>query len=191
VARHGIFEKVTLTVIVLNVVWMMIDIDFNKHQPPEVQYVIMDNFFCVFFCTELTIRFCAFAVKSDVCRDGWFVFDSFLVWLLVAETWVVDVILPLAGVDVAAAGFGDLAILRLLRLLRLTRIGRLMRVVPELLILIKGMVKSIRSVCLTFVLLFIITYVFAILLKQLAEPYNLTGEPFGPDFFRSVPHTMY
>merc|ERR1719297_742394 len=77
-------------------------------------------------------------------------------------------------------GIGHASILRLARLLRLSRMGRmarLLRALPELLILIKGMVAALRSVCFALGLLLLILYVFGIAFTQLCE-----GTALEPEF---------
>merc|ERR1719215_1397492 len=73
-------------------------------------------------------------------------------------------------------GMGNASILRIARLLRLTRMARmarLLRALPELLILIKGMVAALRSVCFALSLLGMILYVFGIAFTQLSEDTSL------------------
>merc|ERR1719272_2395879 len=76
--------------------------------------------------------------------------------MMVLETWF----FPMIGVGGALAQF---AVLRLLRLLRISRMARLMRKVPELMIIIKGLVASARSVGCTAILQVLIIYVWSIL----------------------------
>jgi phosphoglycerol transferase MdoB-like AlkP superfamily enzyme len=57
---------------------------------------------------------------------------------------------------------------------------------PELMILIKGMVAASRSVFFTMCLLVILLYIFAIMMRQLTE-----GTPVGHEYFYSVPASMY
>merc|ERR1719482_1275446 len=66
---------------------------------------------------------------------------------------------------------------------------RLLRVFPELLIMIKGMWSAARSVFFTLFLLAIITYVFAIMFKQLAET-NLS-ETRKDEYFKDVFASFY
>jgi len=70
--------------------------------------------------------------------------------------------------------------------LRLTRIGKLMSYIPELMILVKGMVEGMRSVSLTMLLLFIIIYVVAVALTQVSRDSDL-----GDAYFKTVPAAMY
>jgi len=75
---------------------------------------------------------------------------------------------------------------RLLRLTRMARMMRLLRAVPELMILIKGLIAGTASVCMTFALLMLSIYVTAIFCVSLASDYeNLQ------DYFGSVPAAMY
>merc|ERR1719362_249066 len=85
-------------------------------------------------------------------------------------------------------GAGNASILRMARLLRLTRVARmarLLRAMPELLILIKGLMAAMRSVMFTLGLLLVIIYLFAIAFTQLCE--NTECET----VFSSVLHSMH
>merc|ERR1719440_503230 len=75
---------------------------------------------------------------------------------MVLETWI----FPIFGVASALAQF---SVMRLLRLLRISRMARLMKKVPELMIIIKGLIASFRSVSCTAVLQVLILYVWSIL----------------------------
>merc|ERR1719171_1285092 len=79
IARSDAFNQVTLSVIAVNAVWIGIDSDHNNAQPPELHFQVGDQFFCIFFTTELMVRFLAFKHKQDCLRDMWFKFDSVLV----------------------------------------------------------------------------------------------------------------
>jgi len=77
-----------------------------------------------------------------------------------------------AGGGGAGGGFSNTSILRMARLLRLSRMARmarLLRALPELLILIKGMMAALRSVCFALGLLLVILYVFGIAFTQLCS----------------------
>eukprot|EP00927_Polykrikos_kofoidii_P025042 TRINITY_DN22583_c0_g1_i2.p1 TRINITY_DN22583_c0_g1~~TRINITY_DN22583_c0_g1_i2.p1 ORF type:complete len:804 (+),score=113.45 TRINITY_DN22583_c0_g1_i2:93-2504(+) len=178
VARHHHFEQVTLGVIALNALWLSIDADLNKavmFLDAHPVFQIAEHFFCMYFTFEWVIRFASFQVKWHGLRDAWFVFDTFMVLLMVVESWLVPFILIATGTSNLSA-VGDASSLRLLRLLRLTRMARmakLLRSMPELLILIKGMAHAMRSVFFTLLLLAIIIYVFAIAFRQLTSDTHL------------------
>mmetsp|Transcript_140864 Transcript_140864/g.357866 ORF Transcript_140864/g.357866 Transcript_140864/m.357866 type:complete len:772 (-) Transcript_140864:154-2469(-) len=190
IARSQIFEQLTLFIIAFNAIWIAHDTDANHQEvliEAEIKFQIAENFFCCFFSAELFIRFMAFQRKRNCLKDAWFVFDSALVLMMVLETWVMTMMLVILGTH--SGGFGDASIIRIARLLRLSRMARmarLLRAVPELMILIKGMVAAIRSVIFTIVLLVIIMYVFAIGLTQITA-----GSALQSSHFESVPSTMY
>mmetsp|Transcript_88322 Transcript_88322/g.258153 ORF Transcript_88322/g.258153 Transcript_88322/m.258153 type:complete len:298 (-) Transcript_88322:1733-2626(-) len=82
-----------------------------------------------------------------------------------------------------------LRLLRLVRLTRMARMARLLRAMPELMILVKGMVSAARCVGLMLLLLGVVLYVFAIAFQQL-----LQGTDAGTQYFDSVlagMHTLW
>jgi len=97
------------------------------------------------------------------------------------------------------------AILRLFRLARLTRLVRMLRSFPELMVMIKGMITATASVVYTLGLLMMITYVFAIALRNLApsgsertpawcdehHPDGMGGGCIEVKYFSSVPEAMH
>jgi voltage-gated sodium channel len=179
-AKSKKFEFTTLSIIVLNALFIGYDADFSARwkkseklydcagfkpgpgdpQPESgpvcYQFPIMENIFAVYFTAEVIIRFFAYKRKCDGLYDMWFVFDSTLVTFMVIETWI----LPIVG---ASGPLAQLSVLRLLRLLRITRMAKLMRFFPELQIILKGMVAAVRSVACTGVLMVMILYVWSIL----------------------------
>jgi len=190
VARHILFEYATLAVIGLNALWIAFDLDHNPSEVPSESpagFQFMESMFCVYFVFEIFVRFMAFEHARNAVHDGWFVFDSVLVFLAVLDTWVTSIVFALASES--SGGFGNSSALRLLRLMRLTRMARmvrLLRAVPELMILIKGMWVGTRSVLLTLVLLAIIVYLFGIAFRQLTK-----HSAIGDQYFQSVPHSCF
>eukprot|EP00930_Biecheleria_cincta_P037727 TRINITY_DN25922_c0_g1_i1.p1 TRINITY_DN25922_c0_g1~~TRINITY_DN25922_c0_g1_i1.p1 ORF type:complete len:550 (-),score=94.10 TRINITY_DN25922_c0_g1_i1:185-1834(-) len=190
-ARSPRFEKLTLMVIAINSVYIGVDADNNKAETliqATWPYQMSDNLFCLFFFFEIMTRFCAFAQKRNCLRDAWFVFDACLVLLMVAETWVLTILLaaflpPSGGVSLPTGP------LRLLRLLRLSRLVRLLRALPELLTLVNGMRSATRAVTSSLILIVGINYVFAIImnmfLREISESIALAGH------FSTLGNTMW
>mmetsp|Transcript_33679 Transcript_33679/g.77751 ORF Transcript_33679/g.77751 Transcript_33679/m.77751 type:complete len:502 (+) Transcript_33679:121-1626(+) len=175
IAHDKTLENVTLFVIVLNAVWMFIDVEWNHDSlrqngvlPLEPWSTVVENYFCGYFTVEIVIRFFGFRTCLSCCKDAWFMFDLALVILMVLETWVLPLI-ELAGGG--GSDLSDLSPLRLLRLLRLSRLARFMRFFPELLTLVRGMARAMQSVAWILLFLLIVTYVFAIIFtSQLGTP---------------------
>jgi len=188
IARNRWFEQITLAVIGINAIWIAVEVDWNKRTPAGQSVPVlkvMDNVFCIFFSVEWFVRFMAFKSKVNTLRDQWFVFDSVLVLIMVLETWVLLLIEAVTSIN-GSEGFGNLSVLRILRLLRLTRMAKVMRKMPELMVLVKGLLCATRSVMLTLLLLVILVYVFAIVFTQITE-----GTSVGDESFKSVPFSMY
>eukprot|EP00929_Paragymnodinium_shiwhaense_P101058 TRINITY_DN63819_c0_g1_i1.p1 TRINITY_DN63819_c0_g1~~TRINITY_DN63819_c0_g1_i1.p1 ORF type:complete len:834 (+),score=153.24 TRINITY_DN63819_c0_g1_i1:117-2618(+) len=192
IARHQMFETCTLTVILLNAIWLAIECDYNEAETlndADTFVQVFENMFCAFFTGELLIRYFAFAKKCDALTDRWFAFDLALVSMMIFETWVFAFFLAVSSssmMDSIASNSGILRILRLLRMSRMMRLIRLLRALPELMIFLRGMLVATRAVILTMCLLSIVMYAFAIALRHLTR-----GLPAGDLYFNSIPECMY
>mmetsp|Transcript_23971 Transcript_23971/g.44034 ORF Transcript_23971/g.44034 Transcript_23971/m.44034 type:complete len:578 (-) Transcript_23971:101-1834(-) len=170
IAKDKRFEIATMAVISLNSLIIGYDADYTaRFTRPEglydadqpKQFVVFELFFSIYFSAELMIRFLAFRRKCHCFFDKWFMFDSLLVLMMVVETFIIEtVIISMTGDGSPLAGAG---VLRLLRLLRVTRMSRLMRSFPDLVVIIKGLAASVRSVFWTAVIMVMMTYTWAIL----------------------------
>jgi len=164
IARTKTFEWSTLGVIVFNALYLGYDCDYNaRWGKPEDLYkstlygfMIWDNLFCLFFTGELVIRAVGYKVKKQIWADKPFLFDLFLVTMMVFETWVLAFLGPIDALK-------QVSILRLLRLTRLFRMAKLMNYFPELKLIVKGMLAAVRSVGCASILLVLCLYVFAII----------------------------
>lgn len=188
IATHRYFENITLVVISLNALWMAIDTNYNNAADllyAEPIFQIVEQFFCVYFCFEWFARFMSFTQKRDGIRDAWFIFDGLLVFMMFMETWALTLLMVAVGGTGSPLG-GNTSILRLFRLLRLSRLVRMLRSMPELMILVKGMVTATKTVIYVLALLFIVLYVFAIALVQLAS-----GTDYGDAHFAHVGLAMF
>lgn len=172
-ARSPSFENATMAAIALNTAWIGIDTSFNNAEVlfnAEPWIIVGENLFCVWFVSEIVIRYCAFQTTWYAITDFWFAFDLGLVFFMVFETWIMFAIAA-AGLGGGAFSF-DATLLRMLRLLRITRIARitrLLRQLPEIMILLKCIGVATRSVFFCTVLLIAVVYIFAIAMTQLAE----------------------
>lgn len=194
IARSHVFENMTLCVIAFNAIWIAVDVDLNDasvlHEADPI-FIVVDNFFCIYFVIEITIRFRAFAVKRNCLRDIWFIFDTFMASLMVLETWILTFIFLIFDIDISNGGdggAGNASVLRVFRFARLVRLARVMhvcRALPELMVVIKGMAVATRAVSCTVALMLLIVYVFAVLFRQLTD-----GSALGERFFESVPIAM-
>lgn len=171
IARSQIMEYSTIVVILFNSFWIAFETDYNDADSlvdAEWYFILAEYFFCSFFTAELCIRFAAFADKMHCLQDGWFMFDGFMVVLMVFETYILVALALIFGTSSnnSANTASMLKIFKLFRLARVARIAKLVRLVPELIILLKGMIIAGKSVAVTMSLLAIVLYVFAIFFVQ-------------------------
>lgn len=190
IARHQMFENVTLSIIVFNALWISIDTDGNTAKTildAKAIYIVADCMFFGYFLVELFIRFVAFKSKFNCLKDAWFVFDATLVALYAFDPFAIGIITHFSGGD----GLNlPTAVLRLFRLARLSRLVRMLRSLPELMIMIKGMMQAAASVGYTLGLLMLITYVFAIAIRNLV-PVDPAEDSIETRFFSTMPETMH
>jgi len=191
-ARDDNFTNVTLGIIALNAVYIGVDADWN---PAEALYnangffIFMDNAFAAFFSFELLVRFLAFAEKRNCLKDGWFKFDTFLVLIMVLETWIMA---PAVALMTSGGGVAiPVQPLRLLRLLRLTRMTRLMRSLPELVTMTKGMKVASRAVFSSLLMVALLIYTFAIVLNMFLKENTEINAGLAPRNFETIPQTMW
>lgn len=191
IAKSPLFEQVTLIVICLNAIWIAVDTDYNKASmliDAQPIFIAAENFFCFFFFVEWLVRWMAFQKIEYAMRDKWFIFDSVLLVMFMLEVWVLTLVMTISGNTGSVDKAGDASILRVFRLIRLTRMARvakLFRLVPELMIMIKGMVVAMRSVLVTLTLLTLVLYIFAIAFTQM-----LSGATVGTEYFSTVAQSM-
>lgn len=186
IARHPMFEQITLLVIAINSIWIAVETDHNDAElliDADVGFQVTENLFCLYFFLEIMIRFIAFDNKKNCFRDMWFFFDVCLVIMMVLETWVFLIMGMFSSFSI-----GNMSVLRIVRLFRLTRmarLARLLRAVPELMILIKGVAAAARSVFFTLVLLLVLLYIFGIAFTQLLKG-TAAGAKRFPDVLESM-----
>mmetsp|Transcript_71620 Transcript_71620/g.132226 ORF Transcript_71620/g.132226 Transcript_71620/m.132226 type:complete len:553 (-) Transcript_71620:150-1808(-) len=196
IATHRYFEATTLVIITINALYIGLDAEYtarglkgdnlygedDKGLETPVFFAICENFFATYFTIEVAIRFLSLRQHKFVefwcisCDSTlmWLRFDSFLVAVMIVETWI----LPAFNIS------GGLSALSVLRLARLLRLVKLLRFIPELQIIVKGMVASIRSVASTGALQVGLLYVFGILFTNVYHQGNRSDEDVaenGPD----------
>eukprot|EP00440_Ansanella_granifera_P063097 gb/GFBE01068421.1/.p1 GENE.gb/GFBE01068421.1/~~gb/GFBE01068421.1/.p1 ORF type:complete len:604 (+),score=123.16 gb/GFBE01068421.1/:1-1812(+) len=183
-------------VIVLNSVFLGIEISLTLEGQDSIGLPIVESIFLVIYAVELGMRFFAYGfVKAFKIR--WVQFDAFLLALGISTTWIIE---PLtAGSQSAAAdALGPVMVLRTLRLLRLSRTVKLFRLLAkyrEFWLLVRGFMKSLSLMACTVVVLTVSLYVFACLGVELITNHaaNRSSEVFKNHvdlYFSNLPVTM-
>ena len=181
IASNRWFERVALLLTLSNVIYISVDVEFNYSglvTRASPGFIAAENLFCSLFLTELVIRFFAYPHRMMAVRDTAFLFHMILVAMMMLECWVmplIDLMTAGASSDVAETS-SILRIARVMRILRTARIAKLIRYMPELVILLKGMLSACRSVFFTLLLLLLVTYVFSITITEVSRGTSLEEE---------------
>merc|ERR1719460_1736258 len=103
---------------------------------------------------------------------------------MILDTWVLMPVLKF--MQGGSNGGGSVPIptqpLRILRLLKLTRMARLMRAFPELVTMIKGLMRSLRAISSSLILVGLMVYVWAILIHMLMKEEKDFNESIWRDY---------
>ena len=138
--ENRIFQFAVVFIIVLNAI--LIGASTYNLDPIILNIInLSDYIITIFFVIEILIRFIGEKEKKNFFKDGWNIFDTFIV--LVS-------LIPIPNNSSYLV----------LRLLRIFRVLRLISVIPELKKLIEAIIASIKRVFFVSLLLFIIIYIY-------------------------------
>jgi len=184
---HWFFHVVSLSMISFNAVYIGVEADWNHAETlgeATWGFQFCEHTFCLFFVSELILRFGAFKTAGRCLKDNWFVFDAVLVILMVIDTWIFSIVASYLEDPPNTGAIGGIG--RMFRLLRLARISKLMHMIPELITMFKGMMAAVRAVHAALLILMLQVYVFAIVMTALIGPNNTDDR----DYFPSVRDSM-
>jgi len=150
-----------------------------------LSFQAVEHTFVALFTIEIVVRATALQTFRRAIRDRWFVFDSVLVITMIMEIWVLTIFGLIMG-NQETSSVGTLSMIRILRAIRVTRVARICQFFPELRTMVAGMLGGVRSVMLTYVILVVVTYTFAVFLRQLG-----ISRGWGEEHFGTVPRSFY
>eukprot|EP00927_Polykrikos_kofoidii_P083341 TRINITY_DN8503_c0_g1_i8.p1 TRINITY_DN8503_c0_g1~~TRINITY_DN8503_c0_g1_i8.p1 ORF type:complete len:674 (-),score=90.20 TRINITY_DN8503_c0_g1_i8:27-2048(-) len=183
IAKNSTFTSFALFMVYLEAAMLAVDAQIrcstgSISSPRWISFFA--NILCLFFSCEIVIRYLAFS-DSTILREHYrFCYDAGLVFLRILDTWVIEVMLFVTG---NFSGWW-LRIIPMVKFLRVFQMGRIFLSSLGVMILIKGMVSSFRSVFLTLVLFVSVLYVFAIMMTMQSH-----GTEFS-EHFASLPVSM-
>jgi len=206
IARSLVFDVASLSLIVLNAIWIGVDTDYNPSgvlvDAPAL-FQMVEHFFCLYFIVEWCIKVGAFEYKLNGFRDVWFCLDTFLACMGGVETWLLSIVIVSLRGSLHAGGGGQeqsgntasflqnvslLRVLRLMRLLRMARLAKVFRSLPEIMVLVRAMATAVRTVVIALCFLLVCVYIFAVGLTQMSRGTKLEKLHFG-SVLRSM-HTL-
>jgi len=118
-------------------------------------------------------------------KEFWIVFDLVLVLLLVIEVWILGTIAAITGMSMGGAGMKLIIVFRVLRLLRIMRLAHVLKHLPELLVIIRGLVRALRAIAVVLVLIGLNIYIAALVFTAV-----LDGSTLGRESFPTVNASM-
>jgi voltage-gated sodium channel len=138
---NRIFQFTVVAIIILNAI--LIGATTYNLDPVFLELIhFLDYGITIFFVIEILIRFIGEKNKANFFKNGWNIFDTFIVTIS---------LIPIPN----NSSF------LVLRLLRIFRVLRLISVIPELKQIIEAILESIKRVFFVSLLLFIILYIYA------------------------------
>ncbi|CAE8606447.1 unnamed protein product [Polarella glacialis] len=164
-----LWEGLFCVFIMLNTITIGLEAHFDVQvggTPPDLHLllVVSEHIFTAIFTIELLFRVYRLGIRK-FCppsrENKWHVLDAVVVALGIYFAWFVP-LLVLAGVSLEFTAGRSLIALRTLRVLRLLYIVRKVELFHEVWVLIQGMYDSMRVLFWTIIVIFFITYVFAV-----------------------------
>ncbi len=141
IKESKLFQYSVLFIIIFNAFTIGLN-TYNLGEFSRELIKYLDYLITIFFVIEISIRFIGEPRKSNFFKNGWNIFDTFIV--LVS-------LIPIPN----NSSF------LLLRLLRVFRVLRVISIIPELKLIIESLIGSLKRVFYVSLLLFIILYIYA------------------------------
>jgi len=138
-----------------------------------ITFRIVELTFCACFAIEIGMRMLAYRLSFFYIHGcAWNYFDMFVVGMQLFEE-VLNVIVSSNSNTNNLPNFSFMRILRVLRLVRIMRLVRILRLIRELRTIVLSIVGSMKSLCWTVFLLFLMIYVVGVYLTQLVIDYRV------------------
>lgn len=180
-------EPVVAVLIVVNGIMIGFQTDRAFESWPGWPYI--ETVFAVLLVLECIVRFWLSGSKQFFCGPDfhWNLFDMFLVLTAVTDV-VFQLAFPEQKADMAGA-----SLLRFCRLIRLVRVVKVFRLnyMKELRLMVKGLVGGIRTLLLSFALLFAVLYVISGFATMTLGRDDRTEELGLQTHFENIPKSMF
>jgi hypothetical protein len=156
------FRYVIFSTIFINALQLGLRIEFTSTGWDPV-WVISEHIFTAVFTLEMLLK--VYYSRLMYFRDGWNVMDFALAWSAILDVWLAPIILKMMSAH-SSISF-NLSATRLLRIVRVMRITKLFRSSKTLVVLLEGMLASLKGVTWVGLLLLLVYYSGAVLFWQL------------------------
>lgn len=160
------FEVFITCAILANAVQMGITVQMTASgftpQAFDTTTFVLEHIFTAIFAVEMCLKIYAFRLAYFM--DGWNLMDFCLVSVSIVDNWFL--------MFFATDDLDNLTVLRLVRLFRVFRMIKVVKVKRELLVLVEGIVASIRAMVPIMTLLGLVVYAFSILCVEIIGKEN-------------------
>jgi voltage-gated sodium channel len=182
-----LFSGFISCMIFINAVIMGLEADFDLGIAGEA----FSHIFTATWAVEMCIRLQSKGPRKYF-ANAWNRLDFFLANFSLVDVWL----LPLISGSESGPGLRMLSILRILRMVRLVRVIRVLRFFHELWLLVNGLINALSLLSWVFLLMFIILYMGALVMRQAVGHECGPGESFGDwanceSMFGTMPRSMY
>merc|ERR1740129_1713455 len=126
---------------------------------------IAEHMFTALFTIELASNIAVKGIRSiwpNTHENRWNFLDAFLVAIGIISTWLIPLVSLIFGLEAEGSTLRPLTVLRAVRIFRLARVVRTSRIFQEAWLLDRGLGDSATTLFWTFLVIFFVTYIFAI-----------------------------
>jgi len=191
VARSPTLEKVYLLVNLLCFLWVSIELDLEEAPTlldAHLVVIIVEVLFGSFFIIHWLIRVCAFRQSGGLTSDLSFVFDSFMLIILILESSALLALWLLSRGLQEEQSVASTVLLPLIHILRLSRMLRILRVIcaiRDCAVLLKLCAAVARSVAFAMIPFVTVLFFFAVVFRHAT-----VGTDVGRRYFATVPGAL-
>lgn len=169
VVMSPVFDNLASFLVFLSVIFLAVQTEYMARtftsEPPFI-FRCVEIGFSAIFSVEIMLRLCIYGKAFWTDRNKyWNIFDLSLVSIQVTD---LTISLFNRGKSLAFAPF-----LRCLRIARMVRVARFLRLVPQLRTLLVQIFHSFLPLIWVFILVFLVTGVFAVILTQVVTEYKV------------------
>lgn len=166
------FQLAVLLLIGINTVYIAVETDHNKTSLGEFNFwLVCELLFAFLFTAEIVLRIAG--LGSQFLGDVYNVFDLFVVVVTVVDASFEVANALSAGDQNAGSGISGFRVLRFLRYLRILRMLRLLHIRQELMLLVSGVLTSMRSLVWVLVMMVCLVFLFSLMTTR------IIGQPHG------------
>lgn len=185
--QSALFNFMVNFTVMVNSLWITVSLDVEDDS--HWLFTAVPYLFLLIFVLEIGIRFGSYKKVHNCFHDSWFRFDAVLVFAMVLELCVLPVVAAIAEAEtserrlVLSAG-----VMRVLRVIRIARTVRLAHASRDLMTIVHGLTRAFWSMYITFLVLVLLIYVFAVTFRTSVRGTDLQVEE---TFFASVGDSMW